>query len=282
MTTLPSGPLDSPEHLMNALIEQGETREDARDLLPALLALSTWDAPEPAAEQTGQLVAALAPHAPAPSTNVPVQMSWRGAAAHAVGVLTFQARLIHRSIWVASALGLLAATLYAWALQRPSAEQALGVFVPVIVAAGVAFLYGKSDAGLELALASPTSPRLILLNRVMLLVGFDLALALGGTAFVSVAHGGSVTDITGLWLGPMALLSAGSLLTSLVLGPLVAVCGAAAVWLAPYLPLGDGFSSPVTTTPVVTTSPLTFALTLALVLVALLYVPRREQFDAQR
>src|SRR5262249_31085419 len=61
-------------------------------------------------------------------------------------VIASQARLLRRSVWAASALGIALATLLAASLSAEvGREGVLTIALPVIAAAGVAFLYGPEN-----------------------------------------------------------------------------------------------------------------------------------------
>jgi predicted Fe-S protein YdhL (DUF1289 family) len=146
-------------------------------------------------------------------------------------VVRAQAPLVRQQLWAASALviGLGAVTL----LLGHGGVGLLKLLAPVVAAAGIAFLYGpEHDPALELALATPTSPRLILLARLTLVFGYDLALSLlasGILALVGQAPAG-VWQLILQWLGPMLLLSAISLWLSQRLGPLPATFVPLLLW----------------------------------------------------
>ncbi|MGZ3676647.1 MAG: anti-sigma factor [Ktedonobacterales bacterium] len=191
-------------------------------------------------------------------------------------ILLHQPRLIHRSIWIASTVAMIFTTIYAAALWTLDGPSILAIFLPVIAAAGMAFLYGpEANPALELELATPTSPRLTLLCRVALLLGYDLALAFGATAVVAALHGQSPGALITTWLGPWALLSAGSLLTSLVFGPIIAATGAFAVWLAQFFQLDATYAVRLTSAPFWQTNPLTLSLAAFLLFLALFYAPKQ-------
>jgi hypothetical protein len=267
-------PLDAPEHLAEALREQ-DPASDAAALMPALLRLAEWQAPAPTAEDTRRLLAVLTPLLPTPQPAMAsAAVTWKAL----LGIVARQPRLIHRGVWIASALAMASAAVYGAALHTGQGAQALGLFLPVIAAAGAAFLYGhEADPGLEIALATPTAGRLILASRLALLVGYDAALALGVTLIVAAAHGEAIGAVAALWMGPMALLSAGSLLVSLLLGPFVAAGAAFAVWFAQFTQLAHGLAPQLGAGPAWQTSPLTFAAAAIFLLAAFLYAPRRER-----
>jgi hypothetical protein len=94
-------------------------------------------------------------------------------------------------------------------------------------------IYGPEiDPSLEVALATPTSPRLILLARLTLVSGYDLLLTLVATAgLVPLGRGGFASTLSFEWLGPMLFLSALALILSLRLGPTVAASMALILWM---------------------------------------------------
>jgi len=167
-----------------------------------------------------------------------------------------QASLVHREIWPGSAavigLGYIAALL---------ASQAVFVYAlaPLIAAACVALIYGpEADPAYELALATPTSPRQLLLARLALVFGYNLGLVLVATLGLlpilpqplSLA---TLGDLVLAWLAPMAFLSAAALLLSLWIGAANAIGLTYVAWLA-YLMAGPlcapqamlQFSAPLT------------------------------------
>jgi anti-sigma factor RsiW len=222
-------------------------------------------APAPAA------VAHIGQHRAQPSMAREAATLWR--------ILLRQPRLIHRSIWIASTAAMIFTTIYAAALWTPNEPSMLAIFLPVIAAGGMAVLYGpEANPALELELATPTSPRLTLLCRVALLLGYDLALAFAATAIVATLHGQSPGALITTWLGPLALLSAGSLLTSLICGPIIAATGAFAVWFAQFFQLDATYAVRLTSTPFWQTNPLTLSLAAFLLILALLYAPNQGRF----
>jgi hypothetical protein len=205
------------------------------------------------------------------------------AARHLGGVVRAQARLLRPSIWIASALGILLATLYALTLPSRAGEMDVLTFaLPLIAGAGTAFLYGpETDPGLELALATPTSARAVLLSRFALLFGFDAGLALVATATLAALRGDGFWTLTLLWLGPMALLSTLSLALSLFLSPALAAAAALALWISRAVRFDGGASLGLSAAGLWHTSLQILAISLTLLLVAALYVPRRAQLVHQ-
>lgn len=194
-------------------------------------------------------------------------------------VVVAQMRLLRRGMWVASALGVALAALYAALVPTVSAGNVLTVALPLIAASGAAFLFGpENDPALELALGTPTYAHTVLFGRFLLLFGYDVALALAGTALVAASHSESMWVLASLWFGPMALLSTVSLALSLIVNPLVAGGATAALWLSRLVHLDEGASLRLTPTMLWHTSPQMLAISLGLLLVTLLCASRQEWF----
>lgn len=271
MTTHPSWPLDSVEHLRDALLEQGMGEDEAVDALPALLRMGAWQAPSPSPDEVSRMLAILAPKVPVAAKRRAPSVLWP--------LLWRQARLVHRGLWLASALCVACITLFAAIAPFGRGISALAFGLPIIAASGIAFVYGsESDPALELARATAFSPRAILLGRVGMVFSFDLALGLGATALVAALHGQSVWAATAFWLGPAALLSSGSLLLSLLVNPFVAAGSAAAIALGQAVRLSETLHVTLATDALWQTTPTLLALAVVLLLLAVLYVPRHERF----
>lgn len=188
-----------------------------------------------------------APHPqPAPATLEAVRMRVRAQASppprlHFLKLLRAELPVVHRQIWAASLLALLIGfpvTLF----ERTAGGTYLALVAPLVAAAGVAFIYGpSSDPAHELARSMPTSPRMVLLARLTLVFGYDLAAALaisGLLAGVGLAPGGFEMLIL-RWLGPMLMLSALSLALSLRFTPYAGIGVALGLW-AWLLTVGPG------------------------------------------
>lgn len=277
-----------PEYVNNTL--DPRRAQDVRNHLAACMACRVaWDAWRPIAAILQESAAPVS--APAPPLMLPriwtaiaeaelrpatrrtpaAHLAWGGR------LLLAQARLIRGSVWLASACGFVAVLLYAeFGATRPEVDTILGLSLPLIAAAGVAFLYGpESDPALEITRATPVPAGLVLLARWGLLAAYDLGLALGVTGVLATSAGRGLESLTALWLGPMALLSTISLLGALLLGPLVAVGGALALWLTRLVPFEAGRGPHLAPDPFWQTSPLIFVLAGALFLLAVLSVDRR-------
>ncbi|HEX8036217.1 MAG TPA: zf-HC2 domain-containing protein [Ktedonobacterales bacterium] len=204
------------------------------------------------------------------------------AGGHFARVLAAQARLMRAGVWVASALGIVLAALYATLVPTVSAGNVLTFALPLIAASGMAFLYGpENDPSLELALGTPTSARAVLFGRFALLFGYDAALAVAATGLVAASRGENIWLLASLWFGPMALLSTISLALSLLVNPMVAGGMAAALWFSRLVHLDDGASLRLTPAMLWHTSPQILAISLGLLLVTLLYASRHERLASE-
>ncbi len=136
-------------------------------------------------------------------------------------ILRSQARLVHPATWAASGLVIALGALVTLIFYRPvqnGAELPLVIVAPVVAACGVAFLYGlDADPALELQLATPVSSRLILLARLALLFGFNLAITLACSIGLALARSQiSLLPLVAAWLAPMTFLSALAFLLSVL------------------------------------------------------------------
>ena len=141
-------------------------------------------------------------------------------------ILCSQAPLVRREIWLTSALVMALGYLVTVvaSAQYPTSG-VIEVIAPLVAAAGVAMIYGpEHDPALELSLATPTSPRQVLLARLALVFSYDLVLALAATL-------GLRRVMPAAPLGPMAFLSALALVLSLCIGASNAVTVAMVLWL---------------------------------------------------
>ena len=145
-------------------------------------------------------------------------------------VFARQAPLIHKSIWIASilinVLMLVLVFLGREGARRNlhSVEGVLAFFTTIAAAAGVAFMYqAEHDAVYEIILSTPTSVRIVMICRMVLVVGYNMALAALTSAIIAIALGGTLWDFMHIWLGPMLLLASFSLAISVIFGSVVSL-----------------------------------------------------------
>lgn len=259
--------------------------------------LTSWEAVRAAA----QLAAAVTPQ---PSANVlnavwakidasPRQVSiWQWFLKHALHLwLVFrrQGQLVYKSIWIGSALvilggcGLVLFSILQLHNHLRDAEAALALIATVTSAAGVAFIYGRdNDAGLEITLSTPTSIRIVMFCRLLLVLGYDFALSALASIVVAVAHGGSLWEIFQMWLGPMLLLSSITLTLSLLIGSWFAIMAALVLEALQDLPLYVERHAPLlqfANPGMWQTSPTVLFLAVLLIIFAVFYAPRQPRLS---
>jgi hypothetical protein len=240
---------------------------------PELMA-GVWariDAPSPAARARGALRLAW--------STAPRRLAQQWA------VLRAQVRLIPRGIWITSAVALTLVFALASIWSGTAIPPALlGLAVPLVTAVGVAFIYGpEHDAALEVTLATPTSPRVVLIGRLALVCGYDLAFASVITCLLALTRGTGFTLLASVWLGPMLLLAGLSLLVSLIWGAVAGVSVAVGLALLRIfastlaLPGKPAIIDGLRLDQLWVTSPWMLALAVALIALAAAIVPRQER-----
>lgn len=232
--------------------------------LPALTLLdSVWariDTPEPVATPQRPRIPAL------------VGYLWR--------VTRWQARLLHPAIWLVTPLAIIGATTYiALALDKSQGAHFLAFLLPFIAAMGLAFISEPKIAhDMEITLATPTSPRLVVLIRCALILGYVLVLGMGATVTLAHLSGAGVGALAGLWLGPLAVLSSVSVLCALLIGPPVAVAMAAALWIARLARFGTDVGFSPSHDAFWQTNPVALTLAIALFTLAITVAPQRRNW----
>jgi hypothetical protein len=191
-----------------------------------------------------------------------------------------QLPLIPKGIWVASAAVLLLAVLLAsvWhdGVFPPSF---LGLLLAPMAAAGVAFLCDPdADVGLEIALATPTSPRVTLFCRFLVVYGYNTTLALGGALFLTLALHADFVSLASYWFGPMLLLASIGLVLTVRFGAFIGAIVVGALWCLRALGLVLASLRATmeinATLPVLwRTSPALMAFSLALLVIAAIALP---------
>jgi hypothetical protein len=153
---------------------------------------------------------------------------------HLAGLMTAEARLIRLAVPVASALVMALGVGLVLSRATAGADLVLALVAPIVAAAGVAGTYRSGhDPAAEVVAATPTSGRLLLLVRIALVFGYDLALAVTASAVLAATGAGGAASLNTLvtaWLGPMALLSSVGLLIAVRFGPDVALGAAVGLW----------------------------------------------------
>jgi hypothetical protein len=202
-----------------------------------------------------------------------------------------QLRLVRRDIWPASAtLMAIGAAISVLASSAGGVTgEALSLFAPLAAAVGIAQIYGQeNDPAFEIALATPTSPRLVLVARLVVVLAWDLALAIGASLILVLLNGPAVfLPLVSLWLGPMLLLGCLALLLSLYLHSSLAIAVASVLWVLRAIDVTDaprlhdlaGMNAVVDAAW--QTSPLVVAVALLLLAAALAMAPGREPWASR-
>jgi hypothetical protein len=213
-----------------------------------------------------------------PTSPVATARRWR----LPVSLLRAQARLVHPALWIAAALVMALGDAIAYRTAQSSAGPVLALVAPIVAAMCVVGACGPGrDPASEVCAATMTGPRSVLLARMTLVFGYDLALALAGSVVLWLLglRAPGLTGLIGAWFGPTALLSTLALLGSVAVGTEAATAAAATLWslrLAAGDPAGDaaGWLAPIRA--VWTTNPGTIAAAAVLLIAAGLLAGRRE------
>ena len=217
------------------------------------------------------------------------QRSISRSAVHLWLVFKKQIPLIHKSIWIA-AVGVNILILVLIAFSGPdlrhhlqNVETVLAFFSTVTTATGIAFIYqAEQDAGYEIIVATPTSIRIIMICRMVLVIGFNFLLTAITSAIIAFTLGGNLWDFVQLWLGPMLLLASISLTVSVTLGSVFGVATSLIIEV-----LQAVFSSAERTAPALQslrmnigqTTPFTLILAFILLAFAIYYAPRQPRLS---
>lgn len=209
---------DEQRRLRALLAEDAETPEETEALLETVRFIRRWDAPSPTREETARLVEKLLPEVPQPERRRSVGQWWP------LLILRAEARIIRREIWLASALVMALGVVVTLGISSTSAAAPLTILAPVVAAVGMALLYDSDmEQVLELADSTPVSARLLLLARLTLVFGFNLALGLAGSVVLALLRADMLLwPLVMSWLAPMAFLSALAFMLSVVTGDAVA------------------------------------------------------------
>jgi hypothetical protein len=161
--------------------------------------LDRWDDPEIDVSHKTQVLMSLQ----RPERNVPNRAQF------ALTLLKAQLRVVQRGVWMATAFSIVLGVIATLALYGSTDTFALALIAPLAAAAGIAFIYGPdADPPMEILLTVPTSPRLVLLARLVLVFAFDLALGLAATALLTGVLQVALWPLLTMWLAPMVFLSA--------------------------------------------------------------------------
>jgi hypothetical protein len=209
---------------------------------------------------------------------------------HYAVILKRQAALIHKSVWLGSlGIMLLGSILSINGLfgagnsNLQNAISYLALFMCISAAAGTAFLYGgENDLALELILTTPTSIRVIMLFRFMLVLGYNILLSACASIAIAMLHGGGLWEVIQCWLGPMILISSIAFSISLLLGSWLSLLISLLATTSHLLSLN--INQPLPSINLIMTNnwqinPLICCGALLLLLVAISYAPRQPRLS---
>ena len=228
-----SAPFDPSQRLVDSLREQGTSPEESAELLPALLRLDEWRAPEPSAADTLRLIARL-------TAQLPARFEVRGAIrkrSRGLGVLVAtggaQVSLLGIRFWLVSALVTMAGAIVVLSRLLPDEALVLRIGGPLLAYLGTAAAFrGRGARVLELEFTCIPSPVQIVLARLVIVLGYDVALALGLSLVLWAGGSAQVLSLTLSWLMPLLLVAGLALVLSLRLPLQTGVSLAYTGWLA--------------------------------------------------
>jgi len=129
--------------------------------------------------------------------------------------------VVRREIWAASALVMALGVVVSvvWQGGDSATGLPLALLAPVVAAMGIATLYSPTDGVWELERTTAVPPRLLLLARLLLVFGFDLALAvLGSLALALFTPQAGLWLLVSTWHAPMTFLAALAFLITVIAG----------------------------------------------------------------
>ncbi len=224
----------SSARLARALAEQGLAPEGVTELLPPLLHLAE-EMPTPTMAETDRLIQRLRPLAPAPSdirralARYPAT-PWKECRT-LLALARIQVRICRPAFWGSSGVIALIGLFAALGGGIPNAL-VLYVAGPLLGYLGVAIAFrGATLCLIECELACPPSPRQLGLARLVLVLGYDLALGLLGSALLCRWDGNGLRTIALHWLAPLLLVAGLGFALSLRLPLPLATGSSYAIWL---------------------------------------------------
>lgn len=218
------------ERQRRLLAEDGVQADEAQVVVNVLSALRTADSALDAGARMALMARLLTEMPPRRLTRRERLAEW-----WLLLLLRSQMRVVRNEIWLASVLMLALGVIVTLAIGTRNGKALLPftVLAPVVAAVGVALLYDSDmEAVLELEAATPASARLLLLTRLALVFGFDLALALAASVLLAVLDAQILLwPLVESWLAPMAFLSALAFALTIILGEsLVGIFAGLVIW----------------------------------------------------
>ena len=231
------GPFERPEQLAEALREQGVAPEELANLVPAVHRLSEWQAPRPSPADTQRLLVQLARALPALS---PVRQAIRahrqrqGAGVRwLLATARIQVSLFGPAFWLVSALVTLLGAGVVLSKVLPDQGLLLRASGPFLAYLGTSIAFrGTTARALECELVCPPSAVQLALARLVVVLGYDVALGLALSLALWVGGTEQVAALMLSWFMPLLLVAGLALVLSLRLSIQVAASLAYGGWLA--------------------------------------------------
>jgi hypothetical protein len=231
------GPFERPEQLAEALREQGVASEELANLVPAVHRLSEWQAPRPSSADTQRLLVQLATALPALSPVRQAIRAYRQRQGAGVRWLLATARiqvsLFGPAFWLVSALVTLLGAGVVLSKVLPDQGLLLRASGPFLAYLGTSIAFrGTTARALECELVCPPSPVQLALARLVVVLGYDVALGLALSLALWVGGTEQVAALMLSWFMPLLLVAGLALVLSLRLSIQVATSLAYGGWLA--------------------------------------------------
>jgi hypothetical protein len=228
---------DDRDELLSALRELDLPPDEVATLLPVARRLGAWVDPRVTPADQGRLLAVLGAALPQP---VPVRqqirerLARRGQLARLLATVHSQVSVLRLSFWVLSAvLALLGIVIELAPAQNGLSLLWLRALAPLLAYLSVASVFrGAGLQTLEWELACPPSALQLISARLVIVLGYDIALGLL-LSLVAWSQGeGSFLVVTLHWLVPLLLVAGLALALSLRFSLPVAVGVPYGAWLA--------------------------------------------------
>jgi hypothetical protein len=237
MRNQPLWPLNSSEHMLEVLGEQGMMAEEATELAPLLLRLAQWQAPIPSSADTQQLLSSLQRFMPRVSpVRQAVQVRWtrpRSAFVNTLALVRAQVSILHVSFWLASLVITLLGAVVVFGSVAADHDVLLRAFGPLLAYLSTVSAFRAADLQvLEFELVCPPSLLQLTIARLVIVLSYDVGLGLLLSLFFWIDRSGDVLNLTLSWLMPLLLVAGLALLLSLWMKVRMAALLAYSGWLA--------------------------------------------------
>lgn len=230
-------PFERPDDLVEMLREQGASSHEIYDVLPTMRRLAEWQAPQPSAAATQRLLAQMSSTLPAFSpVRQAIRQHWQRRDS-GVGVLLATARvqvnLFGLAFWLISALITVVGGVVVLIGKFPDHGLLLRASGPFLAYLGTTIAFrGTRAHALECELACPPSSVLLTLARLVIVLGYDVGLALVLSLAFWAGGAAQAWALTLSWFMPLLLVTGIALLLTLRLSVQTAASLAYGCWLA--------------------------------------------------